>query len=231
MIEAIVLAGGFGTRLREVVSDLPKPMAPIGGKPFLAYLLENMAKNGINRAILSVGYMSEKIIEYFGNAYAGMELKYCIEDEPLGTGGAIKKAIELIKGDHVYVFNGDTYLNFRIEELEKDWFKNKKSRIVCVNVESSKRYGALDIASDTGRIRGIREEGNIGPQTINAGCYLLNVQQFENFNEKKFSFEQDFLKKNLVKGGFYSYLTNGYFIDIGIPEDFEVAKRYFLKTE
>ena len=111
-MEAIVLAGGLGTRLREVVSDVPKPMAPIEDKPFLEYILKYLGKNSVTRVILSVGYKWETIKEHFGNSFEGIELVYSIEDEPLGTGGAIKKAMDHVKSENAYIIN-DKYTGFR----------------------------------------------------------------------------------------------------------------------
>ena len=116
-MEAIVLAGGLGTRLRSVVSDLPKPMAPIGDKPFLEYILKYLQKNGIKRAVLSVGYKWETIKEYFGDKFENIELIYSVEDEPLGTGGAIKKAMNQVKNSQVYIINGDTLFDVDLKSL------------------------------------------------------------------------------------------------------------------
>ena len=116
-LEAIVLAGGLGTRLKSVVSNVPKPMAPIGDKPFLEYILKYLKKNGITRAILSVGYKSEIIEEYFGNNFEGIDLVYSVEKEPLGTGGAIKKAMSKVKSNQVYIINGDTFFDINLKSL------------------------------------------------------------------------------------------------------------------
>ena len=108
-MEAIILAGGFGTRLQSVVKDVPKPMADINGRPFLEYILVFLAKNCFTKVILSVGYKKESIINHFGSSFCGMNISYCIEDEPLGTGGAIKKAFDYVDGQNVLVLNGDTF--------------------------------------------------------------------------------------------------------------------------
>ena len=109
MHEAIVLAGGFGTRLREVLPDLPKPMAPVAGRPFLEILLTSLADKGFSRVVLSLGYMADKIITYFGNSFTGLDLIYVVEDEPLGTGGAVRLALSQCLQDHIYILNGDTF--------------------------------------------------------------------------------------------------------------------------
>ena len=226
MIEAIVLAGGFGTRLRSVVSDVPKPMAPIGDKPFLAYLMDRLAKNGVNRVILSVGYMSEKIIEYFGYQYAGMEVIYSKEDIPLGTGGAIKLALNLVLGDHVFVFNGDTFLDLEMRNVELLWQDTKKPVIVGVSVHDASRFGALKISNSGFAVDGFLEKGVQTHGIINAGCYLLPIDLLNEFeNGVNFSFEKDYLETRKIND-FVFFKSSGYFIDIGIPADY---KKLYMK--
>ena len=219
MLEAIILAGGFGTRLKEVVPDLPKPMAPIKGKPFLAYLLENLSKKGFKRVILSLGYMPEKIIDYFETSFNGIEITYSIEKEPLGTGGATKLALEKCTQDHVYVINGDTYLDFEVDEIESLWHKNHQPIIVGVNVEKTSRYGSLEIVD--GRVISFKEKAFIKSGPINAGCYVFTKTQLESFIDKdRFSLESDFLMYEVKKEIFKCILSKGLFIDIGIPSDY-----------
>jgi D-glycero-alpha-D-manno-heptose 1-phosphate guanylyltransferase len=227
MLEAIILAGGFGTRLKEAVPDLPKPMAPIKGKPFLAYLLENLSQKGFKRAILSLGYMPEKIIDYFGTSFNGIEIIYSVEKETLGTGGATKLALERCTQDHVYVINGDTYLDFEIEEIELLWHKNHQPMIVGVNVENTSRYGSLEIVD--GRVISFKEKAFIKSGPINAGCYIFRRAQLENcVGNELFSLESDFLANEVRNESFYYFSSRGKFLDIGIPEDYEAAK-YFIE--
>ena len=222
MIEAIVLAGGFGTRLREAVSDVPKPMAPINGRPFLAYLLENLAKNGIQKVILAVGYKYEKIIEYFGNSFNEMSLVYSIEAFPLGTGGAVKRALELTTQDHVYVLNGDTFFEFDIRSLETHWSSVKSSVIVGAQVEDTSRYGNILVDSNSKKIYGFAEKGESGPGLINAGCYLISVEEFKNSNfQDNFSIEFDYFPQAIKMYDIYCIETSKYFIDIGTPTSYK----------
>ena len=118
-MEAIVLAGGFGTRLRPCVDDLPKPLAPINGRPFLEYLLDYLYANGVCRAIISTGYMSEKIEEAIGGRYRGMTVEYCREETPLGTGGAIKKALGMCREEYAAVINGDTFYDVDLAGMQR----------------------------------------------------------------------------------------------------------------
>lgn len=218
-MEAIVLAGGFGTRLRKVVADVPKPMAPIAGRPFLEILLVSLARKRFQRVILSLGFMAENIKEHFGSDFAGMELDYVVEGQPLGTGGGIRLALERIKAHHVFVFNGDTFLDLEVNELERQWLATHRPLIVGRYVDDTARYGRL-LESD-GVASGFTEKGIVGPGLINAGCYVLNREQLNEFPVcQAFSFESDYLAQALKAGAFDVFVTSGQFIDIGVPEDY-----------
>ena len=226
MLEAIILAGGRGTRLKEVVPDLPKPMAPILGKPFLAYLLANLATKGFKRVILSVGFMSEKIIEHFGCSYAGMELIYVTEKNPLGTGGALRLALNETSQHCVFVFNGDTFLDFDAQAVECVWLNNKCPIIIGTEVEDTSRYGRLSCQDN--KVQGFLEKGLSGPGIINAGCYVFNRNQLDAFEVgKNFSLETDYLIDAVKSQDFLFFITKGKFIDIGIPEDYRLAQAFF----
>ena len=223
LMEAIVLAGGFGTRLRQAVPDLPKPMAPVAGRPFLEILLTSLARKGFGRVVLSLGFMSEKIVEYFGDRFAGMELVYEIEDTPLGTGGAIRAALERCTADHVFVFNGDTYLDVETSEVEAQWQARRVPIIVAREVPDTARYGRLATAQD--RLLGFNEKGLAGPGLINAGCYVLPKEILDGYPRgKAFSLETDFLAREVSRQRFDVFVTKGQFIDIGIPEDYQRAQ-------
>jgi D-glycero-alpha-D-manno-heptose 1-phosphate guanylyltransferase len=223
MIEAIVLAGGLGTRLREVVSNLPKPMAPVAGRPFLEILLGHIAQKGIGRVVLSVGFMAEKITAHFGNRFAGMELDYVVETSPLGTGGAVRMAMTKCSQDHVFVFNGDTFLDLETGTVESQWQQHHQPIIVGREVPDTNRYGRLLI--DHGRVIGFAEKGGSGPGVINAGCYVLNASQLDAFQPNTaFSLELEYFNKALEEVYFDVYITSGVFIDIGVPEDYARAQ-------
>jgi D-glycero-alpha-D-manno-heptose 1-phosphate guanylyltransferase len=223
-MEAIILAGGFGTRLKHVIPNLPKPMAPIAGQPFLEILLSMLSRKGFKRVILSLGFMAEKIIGHFGNEYQGMELVYEVESLPLGTGGAVRAALTRCLTDHVFIFNGDTYLDLEIKILENIWQKNHHPLIVVREVPDSSRFGTVDINSD-GRVIAFLEKGKSGPGIINAGCYVFPTSSLNDFVlGKKFSLENDYFVKNLHHIRFDSFVTQGQFIDIGIPEEYVAAQ-------
>lgn len=222
-MEAVVLAGGFGTRLRPVVSDVPKPMAPIGGRPFLEILLDSLAHKGFKRVILSLGCMAEKISDHFGPCFADLELIYVIEDTPLGTGGAVRLAMTAVKHDHLFVFNGDTYIDLEVDELERQWQKSRLPIVVGKQAPDTSRYGRLVV--DKGRITGFTEKGIPGPGLINAGCYVLPAKMLERFPlNQPFSIETDCLVPEVANGKVEVFVTEGMFIDIGIPEDYERAQ-------
>jgi D-glycero-alpha-D-manno-heptose 1-phosphate guanylyltransferase len=222
-MEAIVLAGGLGTRLRELVPDLPKPMAPVAGRPFLEILLSSLAKKGFTRVIISLGFMSEKIISHFGDRYIGMDLVYEVELRPLGTGGAIRAALERCETDHVFVFNGDTYLDLEVDALERMWHSGHHPVIVVREVPDTTRFGKVEIHA--GQIRGFLEKGLSGSGLINAGCYVLPKTALDDFAlGYPFSLETEFFIKYLSIIRFESFITHGRFIDIGVPDDYMLAQ-------
>ena len=191
-MEGIVLAGGFGTRLREVVPDLPKSMAPIAGRPFLEILLSSLARKGFTRVVLSLGFMAEKIIAHFGESYAGMQLVYEVESRPLGTGGAIRAALTRCESDHVFIFNGDTYLDLEVDELESLWQARRHSVIVVRKVPDTARFGRVEMSDE--RINAFLEKGMSGAGLINAGCYVLPKGALDDFAlGQPFSLETEFL--------------------------------------
>jgi D-glycero-alpha-D-manno-heptose 1-phosphate guanylyltransferase len=225
-MEAIVLVGGLGTRLQSVVNDVPKPMAPIGEKPFLEYILRYLQKNGITRVILSVGYKWEVIKEYFGNKFENIELIYSIEDEPLGTGGAIKKAMLNIKNQEVYVINGDTFFDVDLKELCLK--KNSKLQLSLKEMKSFDRYGSVESNLENYVTKFTEKEykdfGN-----INGGIYLSSKNIFLEYDlEDKFSFEE-FMENNSKKLNITTHIFNNYFIDIGIPSDYKKAQDEMVK--
>lgn len=222
-MEAVVLAGGFGTRLRQVVADVPKPMAPISGRPFLEILLGSLAQKGFSRVVLALGFMAELISNHFGARFAGLDLAYVVEKSPLGTGGAARLAALDCVHDHVYVFNGDTYLDLEVERIERHWQKNRHSIVVGRQVSDTTRYGRLVVDGD--RIISFAEKGIAGPGLINAGCYVLAKDALVKFPvHKPFSIETDYFVPEVACSRVEVFATEGLFIDIGVPEDYERAQ-------
>lgn len=223
-MEAIVLAGGLGTRLRGVVPNLPKTMAPVCGRPFLEILLTMLSGKGFGRVILSLGHMSTTIVEYFGDRFAGMELVYEIESLPLGTGGAVRRALGRCDSDHAFVLNGDTYLDLEVGEIEAQWQRQRCPIIVAREVPDTSRYGRLSV--DNGSVVGFSEKGRGGRGLINVGCYVFPRDIVERFPKmESFSLESDFLAKNAGVLVLQIFISSGYFVDIGVPEDYLRALR------
>lgn len=218
-MEGIILAGGFGTRLRDLVHDLPKPMAPIGERPFLEVLLGMLARKGFCRIIISLGFLGEIILSHFGNQCFGMDLIYVAEERPLGTGGAVRLAMTKCVEDHVFVFNGDTYLDVDAPSVEKLWRKKQGIIVVGCDVQDSARYGRL-IVYDS-RVKGFLEKGDGGPGPINAGCYVFPVGCLDSWPlGVAFSLEKEFLSDAVSNGSVEYFRTAGLFIDIGVPSDY-----------
>ena len=148
-MEAIVLAGGMGTRLKSVVSDIPKPMAPVGGRPFLEYILNYLSRSGFNKVVLSVGFKWETIENYFGNKYREMSLDYAIEKLPLGTGGGIRLALEMCTSKEVFIFNGDTFFAVNISSLNESSLSEKHKIILALkSMENFDRYGSVETVNN-----------------------------------------------------------------------------------
>lgn len=222
-MEAIILAGGLGTRLKSVVDNVPKPMAPICGRPFLEILLGNLARYHVTRVILSVGHMAEMVIDHFGDRFLDIELAYVLEDTPLGTGGALAKALPHCRADHALVLNGDTFLDLDLGEVEHLWLQQRQPVIVLREVPDTERYGRIEV--NGGRVTQFSEKGLAGPGKINAGCYLVPTDLLTRHpTSNPFSFETDFLVDAIHSQGFAAFVSDGLFIDIGIPEDFHRAQ-------
>jgi D-glycero-alpha-D-manno-heptose 1-phosphate guanylyltransferase len=225
-MEAIILAGGMGTRLQSVIKDVPKPMADINGKPFLWYLLVFLQKGGVTKVIFSVGYKQAFIKEYFKDSFLGMEIVYSSEDKPLGTGGAIKKALAFTTEKEVLVLNGDTFFNFSLVELyEKHNSQSSKITLGLKPMQNFDRYGSVEVTDSV--VTMFEEKKFKDHGLINAGAYLMDRDIFSmlDVTEETFSFEKDYLEKNLSRLKPAGYLCDGYFVDIGIPEDYEKAKK------
>jgi D-glycero-alpha-D-manno-heptose 1-phosphate guanylyltransferase len=228
--EAVILAGGHGRRLSALVPDVPKPMAPMKGKPFLAFLLEYFAKKRFEHIVLSVGYMADKIKRYFGEKFEGLPISYAFEETPLGTGGAIRFAMTKCMGDIAFIFNGDTFLELDVCAAERMWMERGNPIIVGRRVEDVGRYGSLSVQS--GLVVGFNEKGRSGPGFINAGCYLFPRDLLDEFAiGLPFSIETDFLTKSVVKRSFIFFEVGGIFIDIGIPDDYVLAESILARMD
>lgn len=222
----IILAGGLGTRLRSVVADLPKCMAPVNGKPFLGYVIEYFQQQGVNDFIFSLGYMHEAIEDYVASNFSHLTSHISLEEEPLGTGGAIKKACSLATNKNAFVTNGDTLFKANASALQSfHQLKNADCTLALKPMRDFNRYGVIELNEDDS-IKSFNEKKYYEQGLINGGLYMLNVESFlaESFPEK-FSFETAYLEKYYDQHKMFGLIQDEYFIDIGIPEDYERAAK------
>ena len=228
-MEAIVLAGGLGTRLRSKVADRPKAMAPVAGRPFLAFLLDKLLDSGCDSLLLSVGYLRQVIVDEFQDNYRGLPIRYVVEETPVGTGGAIRLALAQAQQDSVLVLNGDTYLDADFAAmLAFHLSAGRPMTMAIAQVEDTARYGGVLL--DESRVSGLLEKGRQGRGWINAGAYFLERQfPWPAHLEDRFSFETDVLMPCLDSLEPAAFLCPGYFLDIGIPEDLDRAQRELIK--
>ena len=226
-MQAIILAGGFGTRLKTVVKDVPKPMALIAGRPFLFYLLSHLKKYHFTDVVLSVGYLKEQIMKYFGENFLGINIKYAVEDSPLGTGGAIINSLKYVNKDEpVVILNGDTFLELDYTKLI-DFHKNNKSNftIALTKLEDCSRYGLVETDANDIVTSFKEKDSDARNNYINSGTHVINPRIFDSYDlTEKFSFEVDFVTPNLEKLKIKAFRDNHYFIDIGIPEDYQKSQ-------
>ncbi len=229
--EAIILAGGLGTRLRSVVADVPKCMAPVNGMPFIAFIIDGLQKQGITRFIFSLGYKSESVINFVEEKYKLLEKIYVIEEEPLGTGGAIKASCKKVKGKDVFVLNGDTLFSINLQELADIHTKQHQVCTLALKpMTNFKRYGAVETNTNSA-ITAFHEKKFCANGLINGGIYALDAKKFlQEPLPDIFSFEKEYLEKNINNHKLYGIAFDNYFIDIGIPEDYERAQKE-LKME
>lgn len=229
----LILAGGLGQRLRSVVKDLPKPMALVAGKPFLAHILSQLVKQpSITEIVMSVGYKADAISSYFGENFYGIPIKYCVETEPLGTGGAIKKfVLDYDVKEPFFVKNGDTYFDTNFNHL-RVIMKQYNPLMVLEAIEhiDTLRYGTLKTKNIEGvtnvaKVVGFYEKQLNKGTLINTGSYLLQPEIFRMQKKCKFSFESDLMTQLAAKGSIYcSKSVHSDFLDIGVPEDFYAAQ-------
>ena len=250
-MEVIVLAGGLGTRLRSVVHEIPKCLAPVGGKPFLGYLLDWLGKYPVSHVVFSVGYLREQVISYVEGRQWPFEYDFAVEETPLGTGGGIRLALEKCREDHVFVVNGDTFFPVALDQIPS----HKPVTLALKPMKDFDRYGAVSTESSasptaeenyfSGRypknqfssaiatpthadaltITAFHEKAHCEEGLINGGVYLLDRNRLDLSSlPEKFSFEKEVLEPGAAIGEIGGWVSDAYFIDIGIPEDYEKAQ-------
>jgi len=223
--EAIILAGGLGTRLRSAVPDLPKCMAPVNGIPFITYVIDGLRAQGIEKFIFALGYKSETIVQFVEEVYPQLQVQYSLEEEPLGTGGAIYKACRLASTENIIATNGDTLFHIDISGLANCHMdKQAECTLSLKPMQQFSRYGVVELNAEQAVIS-FKEKQFYETGLINGGVYAINVPAFlgKKFDDK-FSFEKDFLETYYTEGRMFGFIQDGYFIDIGIPEDYNRAQ-------
>jgi D-glycero-alpha-D-manno-heptose 1-phosphate guanylyltransferase len=229
---AVILVGGLGTRLRTVIADRPKVLAEIRGRPFLAYLLDQVAAAGVHDVVLCTGYLGAQIQSCFGGSYKGMRLAYSQEPSPLGTAGALRLTMPLLRSDPVLVMNGDSYCKVDFQPFVTWHFERRaNATLLLTEVPDTRRYGRVEVAAD-GQIQRFEEKGGQRrPGWINAGVYVLSQQILLTIPEHRaVSLERDIFPAQIGRG-LYGYQSAGEFLDIGTPESYAEAERFFDKNK
>ncbi|MBQ9339773.1 MAG: HAD-IIIA family hydrolase [Paludibacteraceae bacterium] len=227
--EAVILAGGFGTRLSHVVANVPKPAAPVAGRPFLFWLLMRLADAGLKHVVLATGYKHEVIAARFGDSFRGMKLSYSQEQTPLFTGGAVRQAAMMLKSDDFLVLNGDTLFDIDLH-LFCDFHLSCHANLTVAlrQVSDGSRYGVVECRQNK-VVSFCEKMGDSVPALINGGVYAVNRQWLLTLAlPQKFSFENDLMQPLAGQEGFCALRAEGYFIDIGVPDDYYRAQKEFL---
>ena len=228
-MEAIILAGGFGTRLQKMVSDVPKSMAPVNKRPFLEYLFDYLVSQGVTKAVLSVGYKHEIISAHFGEQYKSLEIGYAVEPEPLGTGGGIRLSMWKIAEPRALVLNGDSLFRVDLEAMMDFHLKKHADATLALRkLDETGRYGRVSL-NRTRRITGFSEKDELaGPGYINGGIYIIEkLFLMEPEFRGRFSIEKDCFEQYYPHSKMYGFPAGGYFLDIGIPADYKKAQHDF----
>lgn len=227
-MEAIILAGGLGTRLRSVTgADLPKVMAPVAGRPFLEHVLDHLITQKVERVILAVGYRRDVIMTHFGASYKNVAIAYSIEEEPLGTGGAIAQALDLTQDECVITFNGDSFFAGNFQKLRHEFSEQKADIALAVKpMRDFDRYGTVKL--DGHRITAFEEKKKCAEGLISTGNYIIKKDLYKKISAPRVhSWEKDVLEKHLHDLMIIGQIQDEMFIDIGIPEDYARAQEMF----
>ena len=233
---AVILAGGLGTRLRSEVADVPKPMAPVGGRPFLEHQMQYWMTQGIRRFILSVGYKREVIMDHFQRSWNGVAVDYAIEAEPLGTGGGVLlAAAQILRDEPFLLLNGDTFFHLSLSDMFAHYQSaNAALSVALFKASESGRYGRADVASD-GRLRLLASEPAQQGEYANGGVYILSrhaLALWLSQPPRKLSFESDILPAMLrADQKLMGFRSDGAFIDIGIPDDWRRASEVIASAQ
>jgi D-glycero-alpha-D-manno-heptose 1-phosphate guanylyltransferase len=227
-MEAIILAGGLGTRLRSVVKDQPKALAALGDFPFLYYLIKYLRNEGVERFVFSLGYLHEQIEAFLQEYFPDLDTTIVIEETPLGTGGAIKLCLNEVKSEEVMLVNADTFFEVNIRQLQQ-YFKDRHADcvIALTPMHNFDRYGVVRL-DEQSKVLEFVEKRQTEHGLINTGLIFLNKKKFDELMAEQtgaFSFEKDVVEPNISSLKIYGMTQEGFFIDIGIPEDYAKANK------
>jgi D-glycero-alpha-D-manno-heptose 1-phosphate guanylyltransferase len=231
-ITAAILAGGLGTRLRPVIPDRPKVLAKVGGRPFIVYLLDQLAAAGIQDVVLCTGYLGDRVKEVLGESHGPLSLIYSQDPSPLGTGGALRLALPIFLADQVLILNGDSFCDANLRALALiHRLRKAKATILLVEVSDTGRFGWVEVDA-AGAVRGFLEKGRKrGPGWINGGIYLIERSLLQTIPpDQRVSLEQESFPA-WVGQGLYGFRSHGRFFDIGTPESYDAAEEFFLQQE
>ena len=223
--QAVLLAGGFGTRLGDISKDCPKPVLPVSGKPFLVYLIENLKRFGIREFVVCVGHLSDRVEQTLGDGSSlGVRISYSVEQEPLGTGGCLKNALPLLDSQFL-VLNGDTLFDFNFSDFisKQEKLGPDGIHMALREVEDVSRYGAIVL--DGTRVTSFQDKTQRGPGWINGGVYLMKKSAVSEFPDQRFSLENDYFPAKAAKGQLHGTKYPGFFIDIGVPESYKSSQK------
>lgn len=228
---AIILAGGRGTRLSTEVPGIPKVLAPVNGKPFLHFVIQNCRSVGITKFTFALGYQHQLVEDYLKQNFSELDIRIVVERSALGTGGAIKAVLKQLTENSLAVFNGDTIFRIRLDSLAAfHHMSGAECTIALKSMVSVSRYGEVKLNKDYS-IASFSEKGSDGEGLINGGVYIINKRLFEeNNNPEIFSFEDDYLGVRYKERRIYGVKQSGYFIDIGVPDDYKKVQEE-LKDE
>lgn len=243
-MEVIVLAGGLGTRLRSVIKEIPKCLAPVGGRPFLGYLLDWLVSQEVNHVVFSVGYLRDQVIDYVQSGEWPFEYDFAVEEEPLGTGGGIRLALDKCHENQVFVVNGDTFFPVNLKEMSFQYAVT----LALKPMKDFDRYGSVSVdpqpvlgnyfsqgfaknqfssafTKPAHKVLEFQEKRHCEVGLINGGVYAIDRGKLDLSSlPVRFSFEKEVLEPGAAIGEIGGWVSDAYFIDIGIPEDYQKAQ-------
>jgi NDP-sugar pyrophosphorylase family protein len=228
--EALILAGGLGTRLRAVVADRPKPMAAVAGRPFITFLLEHLVRHGYRRAILCVGHMGAAVPPVLGDSFASLRLDYSFEPMALGTAGALRNAAGLVGEEQVLAMNGDSFCDVDLHQLEQAHRRHGGAATLTVLAQDDRRRaGGVSVGPGARVVAFESRPAATGPGLINAGVYMLRRAALDLVpTGRAVSLEEEIFPSMVARGELFAWQTRGRFIDIGTPESYTAAHSFFL---